>query len=96
MYDFEWHPAKAASNLRKHEIDFNLAATVFADPLASTVRDGDHTESEDRWVTVGESRRGQLLVVCYTLRQTDDGTTVRIISARRATRNERQQYESGR
>ena len=95
MYDFQWHPAKSASNLHKHGIDFSLAATVFEDPLASTVPDEDHSESEDRWVTVGRPRRGQLLVVCYTLRQTNDHTTVRIISAREATPKERRQYESG-
>lgn len=95
MYDFDWHPAKAASNLRKHGIDFNLAATVFEDPLASSVPDDDHSEFEDRLVTVGQSRSGQLLVVCHTLRETDDCTMVRIISARRAMPNERRDYESG-
>ena len=96
MYDFEWRPAKSAANLRKHGIDFKIAATVFEDPLASTVPDEDHSESGDRWVTLGHSRHGQLLVVCYTMRQTNDHMTARIISARRATPNERRHYESDR
>ena len=94
MYDFEWHPGKAASNLRKHGIDFSLAATVFEDPLASTVPDEGHSESEDRWITMGANRQGQLLVVVHTARQAGERTTIRIISARRATPNERRQYES--
>lgn len=94
-YDFEWHPGKAASNLRKHGIDFNLATTIFQDPLASPVRDEDHDESEERWVTIGQSRQGRLLVVCHTLHETGDRTTMRIISARPATRSERRQFESG-
>lgn len=94
-YDFEWHSGKAASNLRKHGIDFRLAATVFQDPLELTIADGDHSESEDRWVTIGQTRQGQVLVVCHTFHQTGDRTTVRIISARPATRSERRQFESG-
>ena len=95
MLDFEWHPGKAASNLRKHGVDFSVAATVFMDRLASTVRDEDHSESEERWVTMGETPQGQLLVVCHTSSQVGDRTAIRIISARPATRNERRQYESG-
>lgn len=95
MLNFEWHPGKAASNLRKHRVDFNVAATVFMDRLASTVRDDDHSESEERWVTIGETPQGQLLVVCHTSSQVGDRTTIRIISARRATRNEQRQYKSG-
>ena len=95
MLDFKWHPGKAASNLRKHGVDFSVAATVFQDPLASTVRDETHSQSEERWVTVGETPQSQLLVVCSTSRQVGDRTTIRIISARPATRNERRQYESG-
>ena len=95
LYDFEWHPGKAASNWRKHGVEFNSAATVFQDPFALSVHDQHHSQTEERWVTTGESRYGQLLVVVHTFRQTGDRITVRIISARPAGRNERRQYESG-
>lgn len=96
MYEFEWHPGKAASNLRKHGVDFNLATAIFQDPLALSVRDEDHDESEERWVTMGQSRQGRLLIVSHTFHETGDRTTVRIISARPATRSERRQFESSR
>ena len=96
LYDFEWHPGKAASNLRKHGVDFNLAATVFRDPFALSVLDEDHLETEERWVTVGESQQHQLLVVVHTARHIGDRIVARIISARPATRHERRQFESGR
>ena len=95
MYDFEWHPGKAASNLLKHGIDFDVAATVFQYPFALSVRDEYHSETE-RWITMGESHRGRLLVVVHTVRQIGDRTTIRIISARPATGRERRQFESGR
>ncbi len=66
MYDFEWHPGKAASNLLKHGIDFDVAATVFQYPFALSVRDEYHSETE-RWITMGESHRGRLLVVVHTV-----------------------------
>ena len=93
---FEWDPVKAATNLRKHRIEFDLAATVFEDPLSTSIRDEGRGRIEERWITMGEARNGQLLVVVHTDRRTHGGEfSVRIISARRATRNERRQYESG-
>jgi uncharacterized protein len=86
--DYEWDPAKAASNHRKHRVDFADAVTVFGDPLAITVPDDRH--EEDRFVTIGLDAQGQLLVVVYTWR----GRTIRIISARRGARGERRQYEA--
>ena len=86
--DYEWDPAKAADNHRKHRVDFADAVTVFSDPLAITVPDDRH--GEDRFVTIGLEAQGQLLVVVYTWR----GRTIRIISARRAGRGERRQYEA--
>jgi uncharacterized protein len=86
--DYEWDLAKAADNHRKHRADFADAVTVFGDPLAITVPDDRH--GEDRFVTIGLEAQGQLLVVVYTWR----GQTIRIISARRAGRGERQQYEA--
>lgn len=93
---FEWDPVKAKSNLRKHRIDFDLAATAFGDPLSTSIRDEDRCGFEERWMTLGQARDGQLLVVVHADRRTHgDEISVRIISARRATRNERRQYEPG-
>ena len=88
---FEWDPQKAQSNLRKHGVSFDDAATVFQDSLSLTGADPDHSLSEDRFVTFGVSSAGRLLVVSYTER----GSTIRIVSARRATRSERKLYEEG-
>jgi uncharacterized protein len=88
---FEWDPRKAAINLRKHSVSFVEAATVFQDDLSLTGNDPDHSDSEDRYVTFGISGAGRLLVVSYSER----GNRVRIISARTATRSERNLYEEG-
>ena len=94
MCDFIWNPAKAAKNLRKHGISFELATTVLVDPLMSSIRD-DYSEFEERWVTVGQAQDRRLVVVSHTRDETADGSTsVRIISARPATPKERQRYES--
>ena len=91
---FDWDPAKAAANRRKHGIAFDLAATVLQDPGALSIPDDDHSEHEERWVTMGRARDGPVLVVIHTERDAGpDETTVRIISARGATRSERRQYE---
>ena len=96
MYEFEWDPAKAASNLRKHGVGFDLACEVFEDPHSLSMLDDEHSEFEERWIGMGFSRKGRLLVVCHTDVPTGEGTSsVRIISARLATPNERRQYESG-
>ncbi len=96
MFEFEWDPAKAASNLRKHKVSFNLAATVFQDPFTRSILDRDHSEFEERWITMGHDRDGCLLVVSHTWNEATGGkNSVRIISARRATRNEQRQYEPG-
>ena len=89
---FDWDETKAAANRTKHGISFNEAATVLGDSLGWTYLDHDHSELEQRWVTIGESEAGQILVVAHT----DNGEgTIRIISARRATRKEREYYERG-
>ena len=85
---FRYDPAKTAANLKKHGVSFADAEGVFQDPLAVTVEDPD-AESEQRFVAVGLGSAGELLVVVYSTRE--DG--VRLISARRATRKERKQYE---
>jgi uncharacterized DUF497 family protein len=89
--DFEWSPAKATANRRKHRVSFGDAASVFGDPLAYTFADPDHSEGEERWLTLGTSESGLLLVVSHA---EHDGR-VRIISARRATAHERKIYEQG-
>lgn len=88
---FEWDPKKAAENLRKHRVAFEEGSTVFADPLAITFPDPDHSVGERRSLTFGLSIEGRLLVVNHT----DRRGTVRIISARRAVRGERRIYEEG-
>ena len=95
MFKFEWDPAKAASNRRKHKVDFNDAGAVLVDPLAKSVLDEDHSAFEERWVTIGADQDGRLLVVSHTKDEEEfDVTFVRIISARRAIPKERRQYES--
>ena len=88
---FEWDPDKSEVNLKKHGISFHEASTVFNDPLAITFNDPDYSISEHRFLTFGHSRADQLLCVVHTERL---GKT-RIISARRATRQEREIYENG-
>lgn len=89
---FEWDETKARRNLTKHSVSFEEASTVFADPLSLTIFDPLHSDEEDRFIMLGESRRRRLLVVVFTDR--DDRT--RIISARVATRRERNDYEKRR
>ena len=91
--DFDWEPAKAASNATKHGVIFEEAMTVFRDPLARSILDPDHGAGEERWVTLGEASTGNLLVVVHTWVDMDgERSAVRIISARRPTRNEARQY----
>jgi len=88
---FEWDKRKARQNLRKHRVDFAEASTVFGDTLSITIPDPDHSEDEERCVTIGLSNRQRLLVVIHT----EDEETIRIISARPADRLERRNYEEG-
>ena len=93
-YTLEWDPDKARANEDKHGVAFEQAALVFQDPLALSIYDEEHSSTEkDRWVTMGQSET-DLLVVVHTFREASpDEAVVRIISARRATRRERPQYE---
>jgi hypothetical protein len=86
---FEWDQTKAKSNLAKHGVSFEEAATVFADALSLTIPDPAHSQIEDRWIILGSSHHRKLLVVVHTER----GDNIRIISARSASRRERKQYE---
>ena len=89
--DFEWDDAKAESNEEKHGVSFAEALTIFADTLSVTGYDPGHSDAEDRFLTMGNSVHGRLLVVSHT----DRGDSVRIISAREASRRERKDYEDG-
>jgi uncharacterized DUF497 family protein len=87
---FEWDPRKADSNLKKHEVSFHEAASVFADTMSITIPDPDHSVLEVRFLDLGLSYRNRLLVVSYVER----GEVIRIISVRRASRSERNKYEN--
>lgn len=87
--NFEWDPAKAGRNRRKHRVSFEEAASVFGDPLAITYPDPDHSASEQRFLTVGMSSAKRVLIVAHA----DRNDNVRIISARKATPRERRHYE---
>jgi hypothetical protein len=89
--EFEWDPQKAAANVKRRRVSFNEAASVLEDPLSTTYPDEAHSEEETRFLTIGASHRGRVLVVAHTERN----DTIRIISARRATRREREFYEQG-
>jgi len=89
MLRFVWDRDKAAANLRKHGVGFDEAATAFGDPLSLTVPDPDHSIGEERWLLLGVSVAGRLLVVAHTERVDE----IRLISARAATRRERETYE---
>ena len=94
VYDFEWDAAKARTNLRKHGVSFRSATAVFRDPLALTTYDDEHSETEERWVTLGRAQNGPYLVVVHTVAQVSEAEIhIRIISARAADRQEIQDYE---
>src|SRR5262245_22187973 len=93
--EFDWDPAKARANLAKHGVSFEEAMTVFADPFALSRLDEDHGAGEERWITLGRAAASLLLVVHTHVDLSEDLVAVRIISARRPTRNETRQYEEG-
>ena len=88
---FDWDKKKAASNLVKHQVSFEEAATVFGDPLSDTFDDPDHSADERRFLIIEHSEKGRLLFVSHT----DDGESVRIISALEPTRTEQEAHEQG-
>lgn len=89
MLSFEWDKNKARKNLKNHNVSFDEASTAFRDTLSLTIYDPLHSESEDRFILIGNSHANRLLVVVHTER----GDKIRIISARQATKYERKQYE---
>ena len=93
---FDWDPAKEVQNIRRHKVSFRRAATVFRDPNQLSVYDEEPSEAEDRWITVGFDANGVLRVVVHTFEQIDESLCeIRIISARKATRRETEQYRGG-
>ena len=94
QYRFDWDPVKEKSNLQKHGVSFRQAATIFRDPRQVSIYDDEHSQDEDRWVTIGTDRSGVIRVVIHTFEQVDSGQCeIRIISARKATRTEILQYQ---
>lgn len=94
QYNFKWDPDKAQSNIEKHGITFEEAAEVFLDALQLSVFDDEHSEHEERWITLGKNSKGYLIVVIHTFEEHNhQKVTLRIISARKATKQEQQQYE---
>ena len=95
QYNFEWDPVKARSNADKHGVTFEQAAEVFKDPMAITLYDeGSSSNDEDRWITLGQANGQHYLVVVHTYRSQQGGAvTIRLISARPATKPEIKQYE---
>ncbi len=89
--EFEWDENKAESNFLKHDITFEEAVTVFADPYLLFTEDSKHSQQEEREWAIGEAENGSLIVIIFTMR--DD--KIRIISARKATKTERKRYEEG-
>jgi len=95
-YDFEWDIRKARANFRKHKIGFERAATIFRDPHLLSIPDEEHSNTEERWITIGVDEKGSLIVISHTF--VAIGRTlakIRIISARKATKREINQYEEG-
>jgi len=95
-YDFEWDIRKARSNVRKHNVSFERASTIFRDPHLISIPDEEHGKTEERWITIGLDETGILLVISHTfVTAAGQMAKVRIISARKATRRETRQYEEG-
>jgi uncharacterized DUF497 family protein len=94
QYNFEWDTEKARINRIKHGVAFEVAVQIFLDPLAISVYDEEHSVHEDRWITIGKAVGDSILVVVHGFtEQPPDECTVRVISARRATKREQIQYE---
>jgi uncharacterized DUF497 family protein len=97
LYEFEWDPVKARTIFNKHGLDFERAATVFLDPLALTIPDEEHGETEARWITLGKDATDRYTLVVHTFEQlANDRGRIRLISARRPTKAEIQDYEERR
>ena len=89
---FEWDPEKEARNIQKHGVTFEQACFVFSDPFALNLFDAEHSDDEDRWLLLGKALHETILVVIHTYRSKEGFETVRIISARKATKHEKKSY----
>jgi len=93
-YTFEWDPIKAMENVKKHRISFDRAAEIILDPLAVSIPEEEHSEDEERWVSIGKDRRGSVLVLIHTfLEVSTEECRIRLISARKANKRETKLYE---
>jgi uncharacterized protein len=96
LFQFEWNEVKADANVRKHGVSFEVARSVFNDPRLLTVADLEHSDTEERWFSIGLARNGSLLAVVYLWSDVDPSITkIRLISARRATQSETRYYQEG-
>jgi len=96
-YNFDWHPEKEKQNIRKHQISFRLASTVFRDRHQLSLYDDEHSDYEERWITIGLDETGILRLVIHTFEQVEeDFCLIRLISARKATFSEQQYYQGRR
>ena len=94
QFQFEWDEIKAAANLRKHGVSFELACTVFNDPRLLTAADLEHSGTEERWFSIGSASNGAMLSVVYLWSESDPATTkIRLVSARKATQMEIRHYQ---
>lgn len=93
MIDFEWDINKANINIRKHGVSFEEARTIFSDPFELTISDPEHSIGEHRFLSIGRSEYNRIIIVSYTEKQSN---VIRVISARVASKHERQHYESKR
>ncbi|MFB8791972.1 MAG: BrnT family toxin [Potamolinea sp.] len=95
-YSFDWNSTKEQQNIRKHRVSFRQAATIFRDPNQLSIYDQEHSEDEERWITLGIDSTGVVRVVVHTFEQLNDELyQIRIISARKATNVEMRQYREG-
>lgn len=95
-YNFEWDPNKAKSNIEKHKISFEDATSVFKDENAISIFDEEHSSNEERWITIGMDIKTRTLVVVHTFVTLNKSScNIRIISARKATKNEQKYYKEG-
>jgi len=94
QYNVEWDPLKARTNLKKHGVGFELAPSIFLDPRALTIFDDEHSEHEERWITMGIAKNGALLVLCHTfVEEAENNVRIRVFSVRKATRSEIKSYK---
>ena len=96
FYEFEWDDDKAISNFRKHRVNFKDIMQIFYDPMLMTRYDDEHSDFEERWLSLGKHRDGRVIVAIHTFTEITETTAlIRLISAITASKRERQQYEQG-